>query len=243
MKKILSFSMLLLSCGWAMAGDLPRDRLRAPAAPSPLSGERVSAWSGLYAGVHAGTIGGDVTDANLDPITNVDLSPIRGKLHRSGGLGGFQVGYGFQVGQIAFGVEADLGLTNLKGKQEANGSFNGAAAAARLDASTTTWGALRGRVGYVFDNSLVYGTGGVASGWQKSGFMTVTQVGGAAVTGAGASANLRAGWILGGGVEHIFLPGVSGKLEYLYAYLADGIRGGSNPNGLHLYRAGVNYHF
>lgn len=243
MKKILSFSGLLLSSGWALATDLPRDRTRTPAAPSPLSGERVSAWSGLYAGVHAGTIAGNVSDTSLEPIVNLDGSPVRGIMHRSGVLGGFQVGYGFEAGRIAFGVEVDLGLTNLKGKREAHGAFNAVAAAARLDASTSAWGTLRGRIGYAFENLMVYGTGGVASGWQKSGFTTITRAADAVITGSGASAGLRVGWVLGAGVEHLFLPSVRGKLEYLHAYLGDGIRGGSNPNGLHLVRVGVNHHF
>jgi outer membrane immunogenic protein len=76
---------------------------------------------------------------------------------------------------------------------------------------------VRGRVGYAFDNILLFGTGGVAALGAKTNLSLVP--GGAAcgaiLTGcAGASRQLGAA--LGGGIEYGFTPNLSAKVEYLY---------------------------
>jgi outer membrane immunogenic protein len=186
---------------------------------------------------------GTVADASVSPITNADLSPITGKLRRSGAMGGVQVGYGLMTGPIHIGVEADMALTSLGGEQSASGVYNNASASARLKAKTDMLGSLRGRVGYVFDNVLIYGTGGMVSALQKSTFTVTQNDTGASFTSSGASYGWRVGWALGLGAERFFARDVSGKLEYLYAHVGDGIRARQNPNGVHLLRGGVNYHF
>ncbi len=64
----------------------------------------------------------------------------------NGGFGGGQIGYNFQRGKIVFGAETDIRAPVLRG-----------AASATLD----YFGTVRGRVGYAFDRTLVYGTGGL----------------------------------------------------------------------------------
>lgn len=243
MKKVLFLPVVTLSFGVVFAADLPR-RTPPPGPVAPFLSERsVETWTGFYAGVLAGAGMGDALDTSVSPITNADLSPISGKMHRSGAIGGFQAGYGFSTGPVQMGVEADIALSTIKGKQSARGAYNHAPAAATLEANTLLLGTLRGRIGYVFNDLYIYATGGLASALQQSTF-TVTQNDiGVSVTSSGRSYGLYAGWVLGVGIERFFTKDVTGKLEYLYANVGDGIRARSNPNGLHLLRGGVNYHF
>ena len=243
MKKVTFLSAITLCCGSAFGADLPR-RTPPPSPVAPfLSQQSAANWTGFYAGVLAGAGMGEVMDASLSPITNADLSPITGKLRRSGALGGLQAGYGFMAGPVHMGVEADIALTTIGGKQSASGAYNGAPASASLAAKTRMLGTLRGRFGYVADNLLIYGTGGMASALQASTFTVTQNDTGVSLTSSGASYGLNIGWVLGVGVERFLMRDVSGKLEYLYVNMGDGIRGRQTPNGLHLLRGGVNYHF
>ena len=98
---------------------------------------------------------------------------------------------------------------------------------------------VRGRVGYAFDNILLYGTGGVAALGAKTSLSLVP--GGAAcgaiLTGC-AGASRQIGAVIGGGVEYGITPNLSAKLEYLYisAVSLDVSHHGE-------VRAGVNYRF
>jgi len=243
MKPFILLAALALGFGSAHAADLPSKRAPSPPPSGFLSAQKVSSWTGFYAGALAGVGMGDVSDASVSPITNADLSPIAGKLHRSGALAGVQVGYGFMTGPVHVGVEADMALTSIGGAQTASGVYNAAPASARLTVKTDVLGSLRGRVGYVFNDVLIYGTGGMASALQKSTFTVTQNDTGASFTSSGAAYVVRVGWVVGLGAERFFARDVSGKLEYLYAHVGDGIRARFNPNGVHLLRGGVNYHF
>ena len=97
-------------------------------------------------------------------------------------------------------------------------------------------GTVRGRAGWLFTPTLlVYGTAGFAYGGVSAWNQT----------------NIRSGWTAGGGLEWMFAPNWSAKVEYLYADLqSGGITGTFGYNyGYHFHpeinivRAGVNYHF
>ena len=243
MKRAFFLPTLALSCGCVLAADLPRKTQPLPPSAPFLSAQAVANWTGFYAGVLAGAGMGDAMQTSVAPITNADLSPIAGKVHRSGAVGGFQAGYGVMTGSIFMGVESDLALTTTRGKQNANGAYNGAPASASLEAKTPMMGTLRGRIGHVIDDVLIYGTGGMASALQTSTFTVTQNDRGASQTSSGSSRGLYVGWALGLGVEKFFVKDLSGKLEYLYVSVGDGIRARQDPNGLHLLRGGVNYHF
>ena len=66
------------------------------------------------------------------------------------------------------------------------------------------FGTLRGRLGYAFNNVLVYGTGGLAYGGVNF------RIENSRLTRLAA----QHGWTAGGGVEYMFTPNWSGKIEY-----------------------------
>ncbi len=277
--------VLAFSAGTALAAGLPARKgpVYVPSLPPPL-------WTGFYAGVNAGytfsggdninTTGSDVYDAPKNAsffgFASAASATSNIVLDNNGFIGSGQIGYNwlFNLNWVA-SIETDIQGTTVSG----NGSASGAAAetVTRAQVLTTTMasksldylGTVRARVGYlVTPTLLIYGTGGLAYG----GINLNTSVGQFATTPAfapgfgGASASsTRAGWTAGGGLEWMFLPNWSAKLEYLY-YDLGGVNasiplGGGNQivagnpllyssallttanfNG-HIVRVGLNYHF
>jgi len=173
---------------------------------APLGGYR---WQGFYLGGNLGYQWGAITNNAADP---------------SGFMGGLQVGYNWQSGQFVFGAETDLQLSGA----------DDTAAARKF--SNPWFGTLRGRVGYAFNNILLYGTLGLAYGRIRLENTT-----------SGASeAQLHGGWTAGLGMEVGLGRSWSAKAEYLYLDFSDRnytITGMSHGMGSSLLRFGANYRF
>ncbi len=271
MKKltVISTIALLAGMGSALAADLPSRK--APPAyvppPPPLT------WNGFYAGLNIGggwdaNSGQNLVSAYWDPnyafgssgipgqpgTPNLFFLPNNNQTGNNGGvIGGLQLGYNFQFNpSIVVGVETDFQGSSLSGQGpsnyafypspylQPNGSFNGqlipVAAINGGNLSLDYIGTVRGRAGWLFTPTLlVYGTAGFAYGGVSAWSQT----------------NIRSGWTAGGGLEWMFAPNWSAKVEYLYADLqSGGITGTFGYNyGYHFHpeinivRAGVNYHF
>ena len=214
----------------------------------------------------------------------------------SGFIGGGQIGYNYQLGldggpgrAWVVGVEADIqGVTATGGGSNfisaaplASPPFlvpgqavvGGAYASKSLDYI----GTVRGRIGALIDPALLaYVSGGLAYGGANSStsqFLTGTAPAfGPFYTPAwgasGSYSDTHTGWTAGAGLEWMFFPNWSAKVEYLYYDLgsvtyASGISGAfASPasiiagqflflNGTwttarfdgHIFRAGLNYHF
>ena len=113
-------------------------------------------WSGLYVGVN----GGYATDAsNIGSKIGApfDISP-------AGAFGGGQIGYNFQRGNIVFGVEADIQGGSITDSKTATGTIFNLPASLTIKSTLDWFGTVRGRLGYAFDRTLVYGTAGLAYG-------------------------------------------------------------------------------
>ncbi len=221
-----------LAAGAAQAADLP-SRKEAPVyAPPP----PVFTWTGLYAGLN---IGGGWLDQTSN---NWGWGWGNNNSNSGGVVGGGQIGYNFQIGQMfVAGVEADIQGTSIGsgggnwgwGWGFWNTGFNGSAA--RVD----WFGTVRGRVGITLLNPqlLIYGTGGFAYG-DVSGNGPIHWT----FTGTG--------WTAGGGLEYAFAPNWSAKVEYLYTELFNnnnnwgwgwGVVDTRTRTRFHTVRAGVNY--
>jgi outer membrane immunogenic protein len=110
--------------------------------------------------------------------------------------------------------------------------------------SQTPWFAsLRGRVGWVFDRTLVYGTAGAAAGELRSI--------GSIPVGTTSTTVTYGTWIAGAGIEHGITDNLSARVEYLYLdknNIATGVIGPPSTQITthlqdNLVRAGLNYRF
>ena len=181
---------------------------RPYAQPYTVSQPLANSWIGPYIGGNLGYGWGDVSNNGAKP---------------SGVLGGLQAGYNWQNGAWVAGIEADIQLNS------ADDTF------AAWKFSNPWFGTLRGRVGYAFNNILLYGTGGLAFGALK-----------AQLPGGLSETNTSAGWTVGVGAEVALNQNWSAKVEYLYVDLSEKnflMTGMSNGYQFNTLRVGVNYRF
>jgi outer membrane immunogenic protein len=120
------------------------------------------------------------------------------------------------------GVEADIDWSHINGSVS---SCSTKTAAGVIDCSTSSgkiddFGTVRGRLGYAFDNLLLYGTGGFA--WANETVTDTETCNGTkcpktsnvfAINSASSSATPD-GWAAGGGLEWRFLPNWTLRVEY-----------------------------
>jgi outer membrane immunogenic protein len=248
----------LVTFGSALAADLP---VKAPYTKAPVP-PPVYNWTGAYVG---GNIGwGDSRGGNGESCLNSGTGTSFGcaiipdaGLRASGALGGGQFGYNWQNGMWVFGLEGDLQASHIKGESLIPGPFAQVGVGPSGPGSFYSYqnmdwfGTARGRVGYAFNNVLLYGTGGVMYAdlqtKQSLAFPGIAPY-------ANDSNSIRAGWVAGGGVEWGVLANLSLKAEALYYDLGHVTTAGveTPPNaftdfktfGFHgvLARVGFNYH-
>jgi outer membrane immunogenic protein len=204
-----------------------------------------------------------------------------------GFIGGGQIGYNWQFyNSLVAGVEADIqGIAGNHGSRTVSTVVPGGSAysnysdnwfgATSVRGSLDYLGTVRGRLGWLFTPTLLlYGTGGLAYGgvtlnsatqvWNTGYFGNYV----APAIGGVNYSNTQVGWTAGAGLEWMFWPNWSAKVEYLYYDLGSVTQGFALPvaysytsgdyshsdaalfggqvrariNG-NVVRAGLNYHF
>jgi outer membrane immunogenic protein len=219
----------------AFAADMP---VKAPVyAPS-------HSWTGLYIGANAGYGYGNAPTSvvpnaiesavTLDPTGfscpsgNCAPSPTGSRLN--GFVGGGQIGYNFQFGNIVAGLETDLSFANLHKSDSAAGPFFiGGIFQTTVETKINWYGTLRTRLGFLpTNNLLVYGTGGLAYGGVKT---TVTAFNiaprnvcsptGFSFCMTGSTGGTSTGWTIGAGMEYALSPAWTVKAEYLHIDLGN----------------------
>lgn len=221
-----------------LAADMP---VKAPPAPPPA----VCTWCGFYIGGNVGGSwghGGSTFDAPGFPAFFSDTT------HPDGVIGGGQLGYNWQTGNVVFGIETDIQGSGQRDSRTLAAVATAAGPISLSEADKLPWfGTTRGRLGFALGdgNWLLYGTGGVAYGDVNSSLTLTTPVGIATV----ANSTTRVGWTAGGGVEYMFSPRWSFKAEYLFMDL--GTETFALPFAVNQHirfedniaRVGINYHF
>lgn len=174
-------------------------------------------WSGPYAGLHAGWIYAGFTNS---------VPTLPGPTQDAGSaIGGFQLGYNWQNGQMVYGAEIDASIMDLTGRSP-GGNF-----------AEESMGSLRVRAGQIIGGKLFYGSIGVAWTEKKSG-----------LAGLGSTTDYEPGFMVGGGVEKWLSDTMTGRLEAFYVDVPKSrqnvggvtVSGGSQNAIL---RAAVNLHF
>ena len=273
---------LTVLSGSAMAADLPSHK----SIPGDVS-SATSAWRGAYAGLNVGGTWGNFNSTNTSiwPTKSLDgywttSALLAGGLATggaSGFIGGGQVGYNWQLDasniSLLAGVEADIqGVASNKGSGQnpmsaVALSFTGHSQFATYsNVASNNYlsyiGTARGRIGFLATPTLLlYGTGGLAYGQTNLSLNQFQQFGIAVGWSNSTSSDTQIGWTAGGGLEWMFLPNWSTKVEYLYYDLGNqstqnqfvsfspsgaqwtyGSYASRQFNG-NIVRAGLNYHF
>jgi outer membrane immunogenic protein len=230
-RRFLTSSVLLASLGGlAVAADLPSRAAPPVFVPPP----PVFTWTGFYLGLNGGYGIGRTDQFNF--VTDGTAAP-----HSVGGgfIGG-TAGYNYQAGPMVVGVLADSDWASITGSRLCPiATF---VCATRGD----FLGSVRARVGYAWDRVLIFGSGGLGIGEFKYSVDNTT-------TGANAQDNvLKAGFVVGGGIEYAVTNNWAIKGEYLfYGFGANTAGPGTllDPSAVslrtnvHTIRAGVDYKF
>lgn len=218
MKKLSLASVGLLSCTvvaqLAAAADVEVWPVKAApyAAPQPQPYATVHNWTGIYIGINLGGGFGRASDAYMTPARPMFATAET----IAGGLGGGQLGYNWQIGNLVLGLEADVDGSGQSG----NGTLGivgcGVACPGTLASSerVSAFGTARGRVGFAFDRWMFYATGGLS--WQSVANSSNYTTPGGAFVQIGSSSATRAGYAAGGGVETTLGGNWTGGIEYLY---------------------------
>ncbi|MFZ1815737.1 MAG: outer membrane protein [Rhizobiaceae bacterium] len=167
----------LLLAGQAHAADVIETR--PPEDPLPPSVTNLL-WAGPYIGVYGGynwLSSGITGQPDVDGIDGL--------------TGGLYAGYNHQ-----FDNNWVAGIEGMGGMSGAENTFGGVNVEQDWEAS------LRGRMGYAFENSMVYGLAGVAG--TKASVSTPT----------GADSKVHLGWTIGAGLETHLTESVTARVEY-----------------------------
>jgi len=244
----------IVVAGSALAAALPR----RPAPPPVFTPVPVFTWTGFYAGFNAGYGFGTGNDRQtptvvvvngasglVAPGTSAALGFSNNRSNTDGFVGGGQIGYNWQLtpgSGVVFGVEADAQYVDF-GRERNRFALAGAGLLPGVGvfipnglSTLDYFGTVRGRLGYAFDRTLFYGTGGFAYG-----------SGGGRQFGLPNSStdDFQTGWTAGGGIEYALASdsflnffrasAVTFRVEGLYVNLDRGNRNTGafavTPNG------------
>jgi len=182
-------------------------------------------WTGFYIGAGAGPSYGHVGFDNVK--------------YESGALSGDHafatgdIGYNVQVGHLVYGIEADVGYTDLTGtKVFSTGYSYGAESGAYADVA--------GRIGYATSRTLIYGKGGVAFSDFKGSVLNSPSY--------YSKSESLTGWTAGAGIEFLLLPKWSIKFEYMHTEFGDTTAFSDGTYKAHFdpeidtFKFGINYH-
>jgi outer membrane immunogenic protein len=287
------FAIAAAGIGSALAADIYTPPPAAGGYKDGPVYEPVTSWTGFYVGINGGygwnAKRGEATanafDTDIFDTTPLPQRPIgfaaagaetfisssRASLDSNGGFGGGQIGYNLQRGHLVFGIESDLQGSGIGGNartttiqtdvQNAPDVVTSVSAHSSLD----WFGTVRGRLGYAFDRTLIYGTGGFAFGGVSDRLTSSVEFNstGTSSPASAKSDATRTGYVLGGGLEYALTPAWSLKAEYQYLNLgtsslstatvqndsSDPFGGPETGSGTlkvdhtyHTVRAGLNYH-
>ena len=227
-KFVAGAGMLLASCSFAIAADLPASLpVKAPVRYVTTAYD----WNGWYAGVHGGVIrgasnwtaqpgaGAPALNGSFNLPFNLDFMAGTGSYFI-----GLQGGYNYVFpSRLMLGVEADVSAPNsdvlipyaVRGSQTVTAPSIGQVT---YGEAVIHYGSARARVGYAFDHFLFYGTGGLAWSYDQ---VTRSQDAGNSFNGFAGPGTVdtkllwRLGWAAGAGIEIPLAGNWTAKAEYL----------------------------
>jgi|SRR5579862_6607083 len=191
----------------------------------------ITDWSGFYLGANMGGAAGTSSQTLSASAPGFGSATLfgSGNFNLRGPFGGGTVGYNWQLNPSwVVGLEGDIDASGIGGGAPcAGGVLSGAAAAAGLTCHTSnSWtGTVRGRIGWLpTPNAMLFATGGAAFGDIKVQNTLDSAIGLSLNTD---STNI--GWTVGGGLEYMFAPQWSVKVEYRHTDLGSATASQSFP--------------
>jgi outer membrane immunogenic protein len=224
MKSIMVAAVCLASVASASAADLTA----RPYAKAPAMTAVAYNWTGWYVGVNGGGAWGHGTGNFVStndlgffgPALRSGYLPQSLNARHSGGFGGAQMGYNWQMNNWLIGLEADIQGSDIGSSSTINfAGIPGVAVPGITEGRDhINWfGTVRGRMGFVVDQVLFYGTGGLAYGGVNSSVSNLNLVAAAPFNLiSGSVSDTRVGWAAGAGIEWAFAPNWTVKAEYLH---------------------------
>lgn len=229
----------ILAVSGAQAGEYNSSEKNIFDVNSMFSAQSLSQrWSGFYFGT---SIGGGWGNSSTFYDRAGDDHPSIETISPNGYLASISAGYNYQMNNnIVVGIEGDLGMMNFQAPDKLD-MWDGHIWKSKYGG---LWGTLRPRVGYSFDNLLVYGTAGAA-------FMQTNEIilGDNDATQNTYNDNIHTGWVFGGGVEYALSDNLSTKIEYLQMQFPEHRSYTNNEelygftNSASLVRVGLNFKF
>lgn len=216
-------------------------------------------WSGFYIGVNAG-YGGGTFEHPFEITDGVDTIDGSIDVTAGGFLGGVQAGFNYQLdSNFLIGIEADIQGSTIDGRvslevTDGTGVILNPGETFEADAGTRLdwFGTLRGRVGFVQDQFVLYATGGLAYGSATSSIFAGVS-GGPTLIDESETTDGRIGWTVGAGLEYALMENITFKTEYLYtdlgtenlisADLGQATATLDSTVAFHAVRAGLNFQF
>jgi outer membrane immunogenic protein len=204
--------------------------LALSAAINPASAQAPAwTWTGFYLGAN---FGGGWTNSNWTTTITGTLGDLQrtgtnSNTSNGGGiLGGGQIGYNYEFpSHWVAGIEADIDGAHLTSSKSLCLTVVTVVCGNR-DTQIEDFGTVRARLGYAFDNILVYGTGGWAWGNISNATQTTCLGTECPATSAlkpqiptSSSSATPSGWAAGAGIEWGFLPNWALRAEYLHLQL------------------------
>jgi outer membrane immunogenic protein len=215
MQKCLLGSVSLIALGFMASANAADMRLPAYAP--------AYSWTGFYAGATAGGIWGTfdpststIADGYVNAAQAAAISASGSQsIKPSSVIGGVELGYNWQYGNIVTGFEIDAQAYRLSGNAISTAPYPGAAGNYSVTTSiNSNWlFTARPRIGMLANNWLFYVTGGLAVTDLSATFLFGDTLGAAENA---TFTNTRVGGVVGGGIEAALWDHWSLKAEYLY---------------------------
>jgi OOP family OmpA-OmpF porin len=165
-------------------------------------------WSGFYLGAN---VGGATGNSNFSYHPAIPggaggaLTSSGPNFNYEGPFGGGTAGYNFQFGPSwVWGIEGDIDGSGIRG-----GNICTAGTTVHCSIANTWLGTVRGRIGWLtMPNAMLYVTGGAAFGDINI-----------SAPGPTSTGTTNVGWTAGAGLEYMFAPQWSVKVEYRHTDL------------------------
>lgn len=180
-------------------------------APPPMVAPMYN-WSGVYIGANGGWASShkcwDFAGTVAAPLA---VNVAEGCHDASGGVVGGQIGYNWQASSWVFGIEAMYDWADLSGSNVSL-AFPAFTNRTQIDGV----GLFTGRIGYAWNNALLYVKGGAGVVHDEYNYyLTATGV------NVGTASETRWGGTVGVGLEYGFTPNWSFGVEYNHIFLGD----------------------